>query len=268
MTHTGETPTSHRSHRQDLSWPSWTFPGPGVGQCEHQSRTLVRSAEVNLRQVVQGPIRMFQDPDSNTPPNMTANRPDQKPAAVTQQVVTWCVAVRTNNGSHESERTRAERWSVRASPSLPDGRTCFVLLTVILRLRNKQRVTTVIHVTQQAGHTNADSETQTSKIVRVHRNYGMGSQLNCCLNVRKLISHQKRGIENTFGGLVSVEDEYNFKRIWNCGGSDIRACRWTAVATNWCELENLKGCTVLEKGLEWMGLMRKKTLFWPWKSEN
>lgn len=67
------------------------------------------SAEVNLRQVVQGPRRMFQDPDSDTPPNTTANRPDQKPAAVTQQVVTWCAAVRNNNGSHKSERIRAER---------------------------------------------------------------------------------------------------------------------------------------------------------------
>lgn len=84
------------------------------------------SAEVNLRQVVEGPRRMFQDPDSNTPPNTTANRPDQKAVAVTQQVVTRCAAVRNNNSSHESER-----WSVRASPSLPDGRTCFVLLTVM-----------------------------------------------------------------------------------------------------------------------------------------
>lgn len=57
------------------------------------------AAEVNLRHVAQGARRMFQDPDSNTPPNETANRPDQKPAAVTQRVVTWRSAVRNNNGS-------------------------------------------------------------------------------------------------------------------------------------------------------------------------
>lgn len=92
---------------------------------------VVNPLFVNLGPVVQGPRRMFQDPDSNTPPNTTANRPDQKPVAVTQPVVTQCVAVRNNNSSHESERISAERWSVRASPSLPDGWTCFVLLTVM-----------------------------------------------------------------------------------------------------------------------------------------
>lgn len=67
------------------------------------------TAEVNLRHVAQGTRRMFQDPDSNTPPNKTANRPDQKAAAVTQRVVTWRSAVRNNNGSRESRRIMGER---------------------------------------------------------------------------------------------------------------------------------------------------------------
>lgn len=67
------------------------------------------SADANLGPGVQGPRRMFQAPDSNTPPNTTANRPDQKPVAVTQPVVTQCVAVRNNNSSHESEGISAER---------------------------------------------------------------------------------------------------------------------------------------------------------------
>lgn len=52
------------------------------------------SAEVNLRQALQGPRRMSLDPDSSMPPTTTANRPDQKPAAVTQHVVARCAAVR------------------------------------------------------------------------------------------------------------------------------------------------------------------------------
>lgn len=62
----------------------------------------------------------------------------------------------------------------------------FCLIHGDLRVRNKQCVTMVIHVSQHVGRTKTESETPTSEIIRVLLNYVAASQVSCCFRPHKL----------------------------------------------------------------------------------